>query len=283
MKSMKKFLALTLSLVFCVALLAGCTSKTPPVEPEGEDDGTATVIKVAATPAPHAEILEVAKGILAEEGITLEIVEFTDYIQPNMATESGDVDANYFQHIAYLNSFNPDNNTHLVNAAEIHYEPYGLYPGKTATIADLPDGAQIAVPNDPSNEVRALRLLEAQGLITLREGVDLEATKLDIVENPKNLEIVEMEAASLPGALSSVDMAVINGNYAIGAGLSVTDDTVAIEDPASENVTQYANILAVKEGNENSEAIQALIRALKSDTVRDFINSTYGGAVVPLF
>ncbi len=276
---MKKFLALTLSLVFCVALLSGCTSKTPPAEPTGD----ATTIKVAATPAPHAEILEVAKGILAEEGYNLEIVEFTDYIQPNMATESGDVDANYFQHVAYLDEFNPANDTHLVNAAEIHYEPYGLYPGKTAAIADLADGAQIAVPNDPSNEARALLLLEAQGIIKLEEGVGLAATALDIVENPKNVEIVEMEAASLPGALSSVDMAVINGNYAIGAGLSVSKDSVAVEDANSDAAALYANILVVKEGNENSEAIQALIQALKSDTVRDYINNTYDGAVVPLF
>ncbi|MBP1758431.1 MAG: Methionine transporter substrate-binding protein [Firmicutes bacterium] len=276
---MKKFLALTLSLVFCIALLAGCGTKTPPAEPET----ATTVIKVAATPAPHAEILEVAKSILAEEGIDLQIVEFTDYIQPNLATESGDVDANYFQHIDYLNSFNPSNNTHLVNAAEIHYEPYGLYPGKTATIEELADGAQIAVPNDPSNEARALLLLEAQGIIKLAEGVGLAATALDIVENPKNVEIVEMEAASLPGALSSVDMAVINGNYAIGAGLSVANDSVAVEDADSAAAAQYANIIVVKEGNENNEAVQALIKALKSDTVRDFINNTYDGAVVPLF
>lgn len=276
---MKKFLALTLSLVFCLALMTGCTSKTPPAEPAGD----ATTIKVAATPAPHAEILEVAKGILAEEGYNLEIVEFTDYIQPNLATESGDVDANYFQHVAYLNEFNPANNTHLVNAAEIHYEPYGLYPGKTASIEELSDGAQIAVPNDPSNEARALLLLEAQGIIKLEEGVGLAATALDIVENPKNVEIVEMEAASLPGALSSVDMAVINGNYAIGAGLSVSKDSVAVEDANSDAAALYANILVVKEGNENNEAIQALIQAMKSDEVRDFINSTYDGAVVPLF
>lgn len=276
---MKKFLALTLSLVLCLALMTGCTSKTPPAEPAGD----ATTIKVAATPAPHAEILEVAKGILAEEGYNLEIVEFTDYIQPNLATESGDVDANYFQHVAYLNEFNPANNTHLVNAAEIHYEPYGLYPGKTASIEELSDGAQIAVPNDPSNEARALLLLEAQGIIKLEEGVGLAATALDIVENPKNVEIVEMEAASLPGALSSVDMAVINGNYAIGAGLSVSKDSVAVEDANSDAAALYANILVVKEGNENNEAIQALIQAMKSDEVRDFINSTYDGAVVPLF
>lgn len=278
---MKKFLALVFSLTLCLSLLTACGNKEAEEPSTGGAEGT--TIKVAATPAPHAQILEVAKEILAEEGITLEIVEFTDYVQPNMATESGDVVANYFQHIAYLDSFNADNGTHLVNVAEIHYEPYGLYPGKTATIDELSDGAQIAVPNDPSNEARALLLLEAEGLIKLQEGVGLKATKLDIVENSLNLDIVEMEAAQLPGALSSVDMAVINGNYAIEAGLSVANDAVATEKADSEAAALYANILVVKEGSENNEAVQALIAALKSDKVRDFINENYDGAVVPLF
>lgn len=278
---MKKFLALTLSLVFCLALLAGCGQKAP--AEGGSAAGDTKTIKVAATPAPHADILNVAKEVLAEEGITLEVVEFNDYIQPNMATESGEVMANYFQHVAYLESFNADNNTHLKNVAAIHYEPYGLYPGKTATIAELASGAKIAVSNDPSNEARALNLLEAQGIIKLAEGVGLKATKLDIVENPKNIEIVEMEAAQLPSALSSVDMAVINGNYAIGAGLSVKNDAIAAEDATSEAAELYANILVVKEGSENDANVQALIKALKSDKVRDYINATYDGSVVPLF
>lgn len=276
---MKKTLALAFSLLLCLSLLTACGNKDKQ-EPTG---GETTTIKVAATPAPHAAILEVAKEILAEEGITLEIVEFTDYIQPNMATESGDVMANYFQHVAYLESFNADNGTHLVNVADIHYEPYGLYPGKTATIADLAEGAKIAVPNDPSNEARALLLLEAEGIIKLKEGAGLMATKLDVVENPLNIDIVEMEAAQLPGALSSVDMAVINGNYAIEAGLSVSKDAVATEDATSEAAGMYANILVVKEGNESNEAVVALISALKSEAVRTYINENYDGAVVPLF
>jgi D-methionine transport system substrate-binding protein len=276
---MKKTLALAFSLLLCLSLLTACGNKDKQ-EPTG---GETTTIKVAATPAPHAAILEVAKEILAEEGITLEIVEFTDYIQPNMATESGDVMANYFQHVAYLESFNADNGTHLVNVADIHYEPYGLYPGKTATIADLAEGAKIAVPNDPSNEARALLLLEAEGIIKLKEGAGLMATKLDVVENPLNIDIVEMEAAQLPGALSSVDMAVINGNYAIEAGLSVSKDAVATEDATSEAAGMYANILVVKEGNESNEAVVALISALKSEAVRNYINENYDGAVVPLF
>jgi len=273
---MKKFLALTLSLTLCFTLLAACGQK--PAE-----EAKVTTIKVAASPAPHAKILEVAKEVLAEQGINLEIVEFNDYIQPNMATDSGDVMANYFQHVAYLEDFNTKNGTKLVNVGAIHYEPYGLYPGKTATIADLAPGAKIAVSNDPSNEARALKLLEAQGLIKLAEGVGLEATPLDIVENKLDLKFVEMEAAQLPGALSSVDMAVINGNYAIDAGLSVAKDAIAVEDANSDAAALYANILVVKEGNENDENVQALVKALKSDKVRDFINETYDGAVVPLF
>lgn len=276
---MKKFLALALSLTLCLALLAGCGKKdNPPAE-----EGGKTVIKVAATPAPHAEILEIAKEVLAEQNITLEIIPFSDYIQPNMATESGDVMANYFQHIDYLNAFNPDNKTNLVNVAEIHYEPYGLYAGKTATVAELADGATIAVPNDPSNEARALLLLEAQGLIKIKEGVGLKASPLDIVENPKNLKIQEIEAAQLTMTLSSVDMAVINGNYAIEAGLSAGKDALAIEDAESEAAALYANILVVKAGNEEKPEVKALVEALKSEKVRTYIETKYDGAVIPLF
>ncbi len=269
---MKKFLTLALGLALSLALLVSCSQESE------------KTIKVAATPAPHAEIFEVAKEILAEDGITLEIIEFTDYIQPNSATESGDVMVNYFQHVAYLESFNDDNDTHLVNVANIHYEPFGLYPGNVASVAELAEGAKIAVPNDPSNEARALLLLEAQGIIKLEEGVGLKATKLDIVETyPANIDIVEMEAAQLPSTLGSVDMAVINGNYAIQGGLSVADDAIAIEDGTSEAAALYANILVVKEGNEENELVQALIDAMKSEKVRDFINESYDGAVVPLF
>ena len=242
-----------------------------------------TTIKVAASPTPHAEILAVAGDILAQAGIKLEVVEFTDYVQPTMVTESGEVDANYFQHQDYLNNFNEENGTHLVSVAEIHYEPLGLYPGKTKSIDELADGAKISVPNDTSNEARALQLLAAQGLIELDPDAGLTATKNDITSNPKNLEIVEMEAAQLPRTLADVDMAVINGNYATQAGFSSAKDALAAESADSEAAQIYPNVLVVKEGRENDPAILALAAALKSEAVRSFIDETYGGAVVPLF
>ncbi|BDE86180.1 lipoprotein [Oscillospiraceae bacterium] len=291
---MKKFVSLLLTGALACALLAGCgggntaspsPSASAPVEPSAPAASNpleGTVLKVGATPAPHAEILEVVKGLLAEQGITLEIVEFNDYIQPNLAVESGELDANYFQHVTYMNEFNVSDSTHLVSAADVHYEPFGLYAGKTASIADLADGAQIAVPNDTTNEARALLLLEQEGLITLKEGAGITATKADIAENPKNLDIVELEANQLPVRLADVDMAVINGNYAIDAGLKVAD-AVAIEAADGEAATAYVNVLAVKEGNEDSPAIQALAAALTSQEVKDFIDETYAGAVVPVF
>ncbi len=239
-------------------------------------------IKVGATPAPHAAILEVAKDILAKDGYTLEIVEYNDYVTPNDSLEDGSLDANYFQHITYMNDFNAEHGTHMVSAAGIHYEPFGLYAGKTSSLAGLADGAQIAVPNDGTNEARALLLLEQEGLIKLKDGVGLSATKNDIAENPHNYDIVEMEARLLPTTLQDVDMAVINGNYAIDAGLKVSD-AVAVEAADGTAAEAYVNVLAVKEGNENSESIQALVKALQSDEVRTFIEETYDGAVVPLF
>ena len=297
---MKKLVSLLLTGALSFGLLAGCgggnsgsantpagnsetpsgNSETPAVEDTASLEGT--TIKVGATPAPHAEILEVAKGILAEQGITLEIVEFNDYIQPNLAVESGELDANYFQHITYMNEFNVSDGTHLVSAAEIHYEPFGLYAGKTASIDELADGAQIAVPNDTTNEARALLLLQQEGLITLKEGAGITATKADIAENPKNLDIVELEASQLPVRLGDVDMAVINGNYAIDAGLKVSD-ALAVESADGEAAQAYVNVLAVKEGHENDPAIQALVEALKSDEVKTFMDETYEGAVVPMF
>ena len=241
-----------------------------------------TKLTVAASPTPHAVILEKAAEILAEQGITLEITEFTDYVQPNMVVENGQIDANYFQHVPYLDDFNAQNGTHLVNVAEVHYEPFGIYPGKTATLEELADGAQIAVPNDGTNEARALQLLEAQGLIKLREGAGMGAIKADIVENPKNLDIVEMEAAQLPRTLASVDMAVINGNYALQAGLSVTEDAIASETAESVGAQTYANVLVVKEGNEDNEAVKALVEVLKGEEIKAFIEETFKGSVVPL-
>lgn len=278
---MKKKLILTtaLSLVLAASLvLTGCGGDNGETEADGEN----TVIKVGATPAPHAEVLEVIKDDLAEEGYTLEIIEYNDYILPNRGVTEGELDANYYQHISYLENYNEENGTDLVSAGEIHYEPFALYAGKTASLDELAEGAQIAVPNDGTNEGRALKLLEAEGLITLDPEAGFLATKIDIVDNPKGIEIVEMEAAQLPRVLSTMDMAVINGNYAIDAGLSL-DDAIAVEANDSEAAKTYANVVVVANGNENSEKIQALVNALKSDKVKQFMEETYGGAVVPLF
>ena len=286
---MKKLTSLLLAGALSVGLLTGCgggTASQPSTAPQDSaapSGSTENVtLKVGATPAPHAEILEVVKDLLAEQGITLEIVEFNDYIIPNTAVESGELDANYFQHITYMNEFNVSDSTHLVSAAEIHYEPFGLYAGKTATIDALADGAQIAVPNDTTNEARALLLLEQEGLITLKEGAGITATKADIAENPKNLDIVELEASQLPVRLGDVDMAVINGNYAIDAGLKVAD-ALAVESADGEAAQSYVNVLTVKEGHENDPAILALVDALKSETAKTFMEETYEGAVVPMF
>ena len=242
----------------------------------------AETIRVGASITPHAEILNVVKPILAEQGYDLEVVEYTDYVLPNTATESGELDANYFQHQPYLDDFNAQNGTHLVSVAAIHYEPFAIYAGKSDSLENIADGATIAVPNDGTNEARALLLLEAQGLIKLREDAGFTDTKLDIEENPKNLDIVEMEAAQLPRVLPDVDFAVINGNYAIQGGLKVAD-ALASESVESESAQTYANVLVVKEGNENNPAILALVDALKTEEVRKFIEDTYEGAVVPMF
>ena len=268
---MKKIIALTLALVLALGLVA-CGSKT--------DDKTITV---AASSTPHAEILAVAKEVLAKDGWTLNVTEYADYVVPNNVVEDGEMDANYFQHQPYLDTFNAENGTHLVTVAAIHYEPFGIYAGTKSAIADLAAGDKIAVPNDGSNRARALLLLEAQGLIKLTEGVGMEATVLDIAENALGLEIYEMEAAQIAGVLDSVAMGVINGNYALAAGLNAGTDALATEDAASISATTSANILVVKEGNENAEKVQALKKALLSAEVKDFINNTYSGAVVPIF
>lgn len=249
---------------------------------KAESAGDLEKIVVGATPAPHAEILNAAKEVLKEKGYDLVIKEYTDYVQPNLALDSGDLDANYFQHQPYLDQFNEENKTTLVSAASIHYEPFGIYAGKTASLDALADGAQVAVPNDVSNEARALLLLADNGLIELKEGVGLEATKNDIVKNDKNLKIIEVEAAQLPRSLGDVDVAVINGNYAIEAGLKVSE-ALAVEDAKSTAATRYSNIIAVREGEEKSEKTAALVEALTSDTVKKFIEDTYDGAVVPSF
>ena len=281
---MKKLVSLLLTGVLAAGLLAGCGGANTPAETPAAETGSleGATLKVGATPAPHAEILEVVKELLAEEGITLEIAQYNDYVQPNNAVEDGSLDANYFQHITYMNQFNADNGTHLVSAAEVHYEPMGLYAGKVASLEELPDGALIGLPNDATNEGRALLVLQQEGLITLAEDAGITATINDIVDNPKNLEFSEMEAAQLPHRLADLDMAVINGNYAIDAGLNMAD-ALAIESAEGEAAQAYVNVLAVKEGRETDPAIQALAAALCSDEVKAFIEENYNGAVVAVF
>ncbi len=238
-------------------------------------------ITVAASPVPHAQILEQVKDVLAEQGYELEVVEFEDYIQPNLIVDSGEMDANYFQHIPYLDNFNEENGTELVNAGGIHYEPFGIYPGQKASLDELEDGDTIAVPNDPTNEARALLLLQVNGVITLKEDAGLTATVLDIVDNPLNIQIEELEAAQVSRVKDEVAFVVLNGNYALAAGFSAAKDAIAYETSDSEAAKTYVNVIAVKSGNETSDKIVALVEALKSDAVVEFINNTYDGAVVP--
>lgn len=266
----KKWLALIGAAVLSAGVLTGCGNKET-------DEKT---IKVAASAVPHAEILEQAKPILAEQGYTLEIQVFDDYVQPNEVVEAGDFDANYFQHIPYLESFNEEKGTHLVNAGGIHYEPFGLYPGKETDIANIQD-ATIAVPNDTTNEARALLLLQENGYLTLKEGVGLTATKNDVIDNPYNIEIVELEAAQIPRTLQDVSFGVMNGNYALQAGYTVAENALLYESAESDAAATYVNVIAVKEGNENSDKIKALVDVLKSDTIKDYIDAAYNGGVLP--
>ena len=241
------------------------------------------VIKVAASQTPHSEILAAVKDLLAEEGYDLEVTVFEDYVQPNNVVESGEFDANYFQHVNYLNSFNEENGTHLAIAdnGKIHYEPFGIYGGTKTSLDDIADGDAIAIPNDTTNEARALLLLQQEGLIKLNDGVGVTATVNDVAENPHNLELVEVEAAQVPKQLLSVAFGVINGNYALEAGLNVATDALATESAEGDAIQQYVNVIAVKEGNESSAKIKALTDALHSETAVKYINDTYQGAVVP--
>ena len=295
---MRKTLCVFAVTALLAATITGCSGKsgseTTAAQTTGEETTETTAasetkptgemkkIVVGASPAPHAEILKAAADSLAQKGYELDIKEYVDYIQPNLALESGDLAANYFQHLPYLESFNEENGTKLVSAAAIHYEPFGIYAGNASSLEELQDGATVAVPNDTSNEARALLLLEAQGLIQLKEGADLTVTKNDIVENPKNLNLYEVEAAQIPRVVEDVDIAVINGNYAIEAGFKVSE-ALAVEDSESIAASTYGNVIAVQEGHENDEAIQALIEALTSDEVKKFMDEKYEGAVVPLF
>ena len=275
---MKKFFAILLTGVLTLGLAACGGSAEAPAEDTSAD---AITLKIGASPTPHAEILEAAKEELAAKGINLEIVEFTDYVQPNLATESGDLDANYFQHQPYLDSFNAEQGTDLVSIGAVHYEPMGIYAGTVTDLANIPEGTKVGIPNDATNGGRALLLLEANGLITLDPEAGTSATKLDIVDNPLNLEIIEMEAAQLPLSLGDLGIAVINGNYAMQNGLK-TEDALAIEAADSLAATTYGNIVAVKAGNENAPGLAELMEVLQGPTVAEFINSTYGGAVAPM-
>jgi D-methionine transport system substrate-binding protein len=304
-KSMKKkLLSGLLVSVLAAGLLAGCGSSsdsatadlTNPADTQQEDNADTAdadaaeetpeveskgTITVAASPTPHAEILAEAKKILAEQGWDLEVTEFEDYVQPNNVVESEEFDANYFQHIPYLNSFNEENGTHLVNAGGIHYEPFGIYPGTKSDLSELEDGDEIVVPNDTTNEARALLLLQDNGIITLKEDAGLNATTLDIVDNPHNVKIKELEAAQVARTVDDAAFVVLNGNYALAAGFSVAKDAVAYEQSDSEAAQTYVNVIAVKEGHENDEGIQALVAVLKSDEIKQFILDTYDGAVIP--
>lgn len=277
---MKKKLALILVLAVAVFAFAACGGGNGDVEQGGETD--AVILKVGASTVPHAEILEFIKPMLAEEGIDLQITEYTDYVIPNMAVDSRELDANYFQHLPYLLSFNDNNDTNLISAVAVHYEPMGLFAGKAATLDELTDGATIAVPNDPTNEARALLLLEQEGLIKIKEGVGLDATPNDIIDNPKNIKFFEAEAAAVARAVQDVDFAIINGNYALDAGFNVSD-ALAVESADSEAAQTFANIVAVYDGDQERPEIQMLMQALTSEEARAFIEEKYEGAVVPVF
>lgn len=297
---MKKTFGVVTAAVLAAASIAGCSGNkaaettaaettaaaSSAAETTAEEttasSGELQKIVVGASPAPHAEILKAANDVLKEKGYELEIKEYVDYIQPNLALESGDLDANYFQHKPYLDTFNEENGTHLVSAGAIHYEPFGIYAGKSDSLDELADGAEVLVPNDVTNEARALLLLQDQGLLTLKEDAGLTATINDITENPKNLDIVELEAAQLPRSLQDADIAVINGNYAIEAGLKVTD-ALAVESSDSLAAQTYGNVVAVREGDEESDKTKALMEVLTSDDIKEFIETKYDGAVVPLF
>lgn len=297
MKNLKKLLIGILVLALALGTLTACQNNEPAEEPkeveeqnEGQNEGqneeqdkqaSGGKITVAASPTPHAEILAQVKDVLAEQGYELEVIEYSDYIQPNLVVDSGEIVANFFQHKPYLDNFNEENKTKLVPVASIHYEPLAIYPGKSSDLANIPEGGAIAVPNDTTNEARALLLLETNGLIKLREDAGLLATKNDIVDNPKNIEIVELEAAQVSRVIDEVDFVVLNGNYALNAGLKVAD-AVAQEEQESEAAQTYANVIVVKEGNENREDVKALIEALKSEEIKQYIADTYEGAVVAI-
>ena len=289
---MKKILSLIAASALLISAFAGCGGSTAAGSSAAKSSAAAgssaagsaagKTITVAATPTPHGEILAKAKEILAKDGITLDIKEFTDYVQPNNVVDAGEIDCNYFQHQPYLDDFNAKNKTKLVSIAAIHYEPLGIYAGKTKAIADLKDGATIAVPNDSTNEARALLLLEANGIIKLKDGAGVAATVQDIVENKKNIKVMEFAAEQVSRHIDEVDLVVLNGNYALNAGLNASKDALTIEAADSAAAKTYANVIVGKEGNEKNDAINALVKVLKSDEIKTYIKDSYKGAVVPM-
>ena len=280
MKNVKRFSILAAVLVLALGILTACGGGSD--SGSGDGDSADKTIKVAASPTPHAEILNAISDELAAEGWTLEVIEFDDYVQPNVATTDGDVDANYFQHVPYLDEYNEQNGTDLVAVGNVHYEAMGVYKGTKDSFDALEDGDKIGIPNDGTNGARALQLLEANGVLKLKEDAGVTATEQDIVENPKNLEIVPLEAATIPASLPDLALGVINYNYANGAGFT-QDDAVALETADSDAAETFVNVIVVNAGNENSEKTQALVKAVQSDTVKNFILDNYNGLIQPKF
>ena len=257
-------------------LISGCGSST---NNDSSSGSKPEVLKVAANPVPHAEILEQVKPILAKEGVDLQIIEFTDYIQPNMALSSHEVDANFFANVPYQNNYNKDHGTNFVSFAPVHIEPLAIYSQKIKDLKDLPNGAKVAIPSDPTNSARALLLLQNAGLVTLKDPTGLTNTPFDVTSKPKNIQITELEAAQIPRSIQDLDAAVINANYALTAGLNPTKDGLFVEKADS----PYANLLSVNPGDENKPAIQKLAKALQSPEIKKFIEEHYNGAIIPAF
>ena len=278
----KKLLSLALATILTAGLVTGCGSSASSSDQSSSQDNTQKkTITVAASQTPHSEILAEAAKILEKQGYELKVTVFDDYVQPNNVVESGEFDANYMEHVPYMEQFNKENGTHIVNAGGIHYEPFGIYPGTKKKLDDLAEGDTIAIPNDTTNEARALLLLQDNGLLTLKDGAGLTATINDIKENPKKLKFQELEAAQVAKVKDEVAFVVLNGNYALEAGYSVSKDSIAYEKADSEAAKTYVNIIGVKEGNENSDGIKALVKVLKSDDIKKYINDKYDGAVIP--
>lgn len=280
---MKKILSLVLAIALLGTLLAGCAPKqesaAPVPETAGEKEKAETVLKVGATPIPHAEILDVVKPLLEQKGIKLEVAVFDDYVQPNTSLADKEIDANFFQHQPYLDNFNAERGLNLTSLTKVHVEPLGLYSKTLKNVDELKDGSTIAIPNDATNNARALLLLQANGIIKLKDGGNITSSENDVVENTKNIKFEAIEAAQLPRVLEDVDAAIINTNFAIPAGLNPVNDALIIEDGNS----PYANILVIRQGDENREDLKELAAALNSPEVKKFIEEKYEGAIIPAF